>query len=154
MGALEVGSAAQVHREEESMSEINLQRLWAEGELREQATVAQVEARMGLPEGELKKFGSWATEVEAELNTLAPAQHETGEQLQLMEMRMVDLEQAEQERYERAIDAEEEVEEARPWGQVEEGWGQVEEVEERPISAVSAWGPPAPRPARPWGQYA
>ena len=69
----------------------------------------------------------------------------TGEQLQLREMRMVDLEQAEQERYERAIfgsDAEDEVEETRPWGQVEEGWGQVEEVEERPVSAVSYsdWG--------------
>ena len=54
MRALEVGLAAQVQRADESMSEIKLQRLWVEGELREQATVAQVEARMGIREGDLK----------------------------------------------------------------------------------------------------
>ena len=47
MGALEVGLAAQVQCAEESMSEIEFWRLWVEGELKEQATISQVEEQMG-----------------------------------------------------------------------------------------------------------
>ena len=46
MGALEVGLAAQVRRAEESMSEIKLQRVWVEGELKDGAMAVQVEERM------------------------------------------------------------------------------------------------------------
>ena len=44
MGALEVGLAAQVQRAEESMSEIKLQRVWVEGELKDGAMAVQVES--------------------------------------------------------------------------------------------------------------
>ena len=43
---------------------------------------------MGFPEGNLKKFVSWATRVEAGIDTLFSAQRETGEQLQQVEERM------------------------------------------------------------------
>ena len=50
MGALEVGLSAQVQRAEESMSEIKLQRVWVEGELKDGAMAGQVEKRIGVLE--------------------------------------------------------------------------------------------------------
>ena len=73
MGALEVGLAAQVQCVEESMSEIKLQGLWAEGDLREQATVAQVEAQMGVRERDLKGLvaGEQVQQVEEQVGKIS-----------------------------------------------------------------------------------
>ena len=102
------------------------------------ATVAQVEARMGILEGDVVDLeGALVDRIEI---------LETDEAIRDDLYDLNTKVEALQEERLGGSDLVEEVEEARPWGQVE--------VEERPVSVPlgGGWGLPGPRQAHPWGQ--